>query len=634
MVTATGSTIDPSTVLRGVTVRGGTATNGGGIYIADAASPLIENCEVSGNVATSSGGGLYVFQTNALALRDTVVMSNTAARQGGGMYQTYVGGSRLDLFGGRFENNETTENNGGGLWIFGTVAMTGTEFINNRAAYRGGGFYQMGSTGRAEVTGALLEGNTANTFFGGGLGVEGTAVLSATRVIDNRAGQHGGGVWANYAYVTGAILANNRSGLRGGGLLADYGVVMTATSVINNAASQQGGGVAAYRHVDIVNSLFARNSSFAGAAVWMWGTDAVEARLRHLTVVSPTVGTAYPSAAAFLVHGGTTALITNTIVVGYPYAIEAFQGGTVYEDYNLYHGLGTSPFNETGGVVHTGAHSLFDLDPLFVNPGEDDYHIGAGSPAINAGIDLGITEDLDGDPRVPGLPPDIGADEFVPPMNQPPVADAGDPQTVHAGTVTLDGSGSLDPDGDDLLYQWVQTAGAAVTLSDSTAVGPTFTAPSVAGVLTFELTVTDPFGLEDTDSTTVTISVTLPELTILKSGSAEAMAGELITYTLVITNRGSVAASSLVITDALPSGASFVSASDDGSFVGDLVSWTVLSLGPGESLIRTFAVTATETITNARYGVSSAEGVSAEGKVAVVTEVKRAYRLYLALVTR
>jgi uncharacterized repeat protein (TIGR01451 family) len=153
-------------------------------------------------------------------------------------------------------------------------------------------------------------------------------------------------------------------------------------------------------------------------------------------------------------------------------------------------------------------------------------------------------------------------------------------------------------------------------------------------VLTFELTVTDPFGLEDTDSTTVTISVTLPELTILKSGSAEAMAGELITYTLVITNRGSVAASSLVITDALPSGASFVSASDDGSFVGDLVSWTVLSLGPGESLIRTFAVTATETITNARYGVSSAEGVSAEGKVAVVTEVKRAYRLYLALVTR
>jgi hypothetical protein len=45
--------------------------------------------------------------------------------------------------------------------------------------------------------------------------------------------------------------------------------------------------------------------------------------------------------------------------------------------------------------------------------------------------------------------------------------------------------------------------------------------------------------------------------------------------------------------------------------VGDLVSWMVPSLDPGDSLIRTFIITATETITNAYYRVSSVEGASA-----------------------
>jgi hypothetical protein len=39
------------------------------------------------------------------------------------------------------------------------------------------------------------------------------------------------------------------------------------------------------------------------------------------------------------------------------------------------------------------------------------------------------------------------------PQNQPPVADAGDNQVVY-DTVTLDGSGSSDPDGNSLSYSW------------------------------------------------------------------------------------------------------------------------------------------------------------------------------------
>ena len=102
--------------------------------------------------------------------------------------------------------------------------------------------------------------------------------------------------------------------------------------------------------------------------------------------------------------------------------------------------------------------------------------------------------------------------------SQPPVANAGSNQTVQTGaTVTLNGTGSSDPGGKSLTYQWTQTGGAAVTLSSSTAAQPTFTAPSSAATLTFQLVVNN--GTASSSPATVTITVAAAQPPVANAGS-------------------------------------------------------------------------------------------------------------------
>ena len=100
-----------------------------------------------------------------------------------------------------------------------------------------------------------------------------------------------------------------------------------------------------------------------------------------------------------------------------------------------------------------------------------------------------------------------------------PTADAGPDQTgVREGVlVTLDGSGSSDPDDDRLRYRWNQLSGQSVVLSSRNIVNPTFTAPqelTADEVLSFRLLVTDPSGRFDSDTVTITVEQgTSPPLT-------------------------------------------------------------------------------------------------------------------------
>ena len=89
--------------------------------------------------------------------------------------------------------------------------------------------------------------------------------------------------------------------------------------------------------------------------------------------------------------------------------------------------------------------------------------------------------------------------------NQAPTANAGADQTgiVQGATVTLDATGSTDSDGTIASYLWTQTVGTTVTLSDTGAQQPTFTAPASAETLTFQVEVTDDGGLTHTDTVNI-----------------------------------------------------------------------------------------------------------------------------------
>ena len=96
------------------------------------------------------------------------------------------------------------------------------------------------------------------------------------------------------------------------------------------------------------------------------------------------------------------------------------------------------------------------------------------------------------------------------PDNQPPVADAGQDQSITRGdSFTLNGSNSSDPEGEELSYQWVQTQGQSLPLEDGGAKAvievDSSSLRNYDQTLAFTLTVSDG-SLEDSDSVTIAVS--------------------------------------------------------------------------------------------------------------------------------
>jgi uncharacterized repeat protein (TIGR01451 family) len=74
-------------------------------------------------------------------------------------------------------------------------------------------------------------------------------------------------------------------------------------------------------------------------------------------------------------------------------------------------------------------------------------------------------------------------------------------------------------------------------------------------------------------------------------GTLAANSGDTLTYTVTVNNNGNQEATGLTLTDTLPGGTTFVSASGGGAELAGVVTWTAASLAAGASLSRTLTVT-------------------------------------------
>ncbi len=130
----------------------------------------------------------------------------------------------------------------------------------------------------------------------------------------------------------------------------------------------------------------------------------------------------------------------------------------------------------------------YGLNPFDRNDADGDLD---GDGVTNLGEFNAQTDPTDADSDDDGIPD--GEDPYpLDPLNgnSLPVADAGEDQELDPTVVTLDGSGSHDPDGDLLSFSWTQQEGPEVNLSDDHTVSPAFLGTK-SGVYLFELVVHD-----------------------------------------------------------------------------------------------------------------------------------------------
>ncbi|MCZ7627360.1 MAG: PKD domain-containing protein [Candidatus Methylomirabilis sp.] len=167
-----------------------------------------------------------------------------------------------------------------------------------------------------------------------------------------------------------------------------------------------------------------------------------------------------------------------------------------------------SGINAVGNDV---APDVWEYDPQ-----ADNWTVRASIPTPRAGLNIGTTTTGGKLYVIAGSTANgfsaatevyVPITDTAPPDNQPPVADAGPDQTVECtapgGTaVTLDGTGSEDPDGDPLTYLWTNSFGSA---SGAT---PTVLLP--LGDHEVMLTVTDPSSASDADTLSVQVVDTAP----------------------------------------------------------------------------------------------------------------------------
>jgi hypothetical protein len=326
---------------------------GGGFVSVQDASVNLSDVQVVDNQAGGNAGGLCVaVMTRAfLEIDDGYFEDNSAGADGGGLYIDVVGGGTFRLIQSDFFFNEAG-GQGGGLGSRLTARLDGhleidqVQFADNEADSDGGGLYlaDIDATSMVTVTDSVIEGNTAASDYGGMYANSAGDVVVQTTVISGNVAQGcGGGLGLDgsglYVLQRNRILDNDAGGWCGDGLLVDG--LEDVWSENNLIAGNEGSGIYLVdADFDSVNDTIADNGQYG---VVMTGT--------------------VPSLAG----------LYGSIVWGQ--GVSLWRSSDVAFDFEVDYCLIQNGWPSGAGNI---AES-----PQFVDAARGDYHLRAGSPAID-----------------------------------------------------------------------------------------------------------------------------------------------------------------------------------------------------------------------------------------------------------
>ena len=222
--------------IEGLTIRGGSASYGGGIFGGTHGLDLeLDDVVVEDCYASSPGGGVYIYDGTLIA-SDMVLDGNESGSYGGGIC-TY--GTDVYIDGLVITDNECSSYGGGAYFREGDVEILDATIEDNTAAYAGG---LIAHTCEFTLSDSEVTGNDAYYFGGGVYLTYGEAELDEVRVHGNAA-THGS--WS-YPPVGGGLFLNN------GVEVTCTGTTSTTAGVYDNEADYGAGAFVydAYSELD------------------------------------------------------------------------------------------------------------------------------------------------------------------------------------------------------------------------------------------------------------------------------------------------------------------------------------------------------------------------------------------------
>ncbi len=233
-----------------------TITLAAGTYVLNLSNGVDDNSsrdfDISSDVTiVGAGAGLTVIESQG-SWRQFEVSSGTLNLSG----VTLRGGSQTST------DTSNQESRGGAINVHaGATLVLSQSVIKNSSAQNGGAIYVSGTATLIDVE---LRDNAARND-GGSLYNAGSTSLSRVTIANNTATKNGGGIYqtgSNLMSLVNLTLSGNRALEKGGGLYADAATTLQNVSVVNNAAGESGGGVHVSSNsyfVGVINSLFSGN---------------------------------------------------------------------------------------------------------------------------------------------------------------------------------------------------------------------------------------------------------------------------------------------------------------------------------------------------------------------------------------